>query len=166
MRVFIGIKLDDITLKKINSYFNLFYSSGVRGNYTKLNNVHMTLAFLGEVSEDKITLLKEIIRSIDISNLKELKLERLSMLKDILIGDIVKSDEITYVHDELIEKLKENNFNVDEKKFSPHLTLVRKAINYDKFIGKELNLKSSVNKITLFESKRINNDLVYIDLGE
>ena len=140
MRVFIGIKLDEATLKKINSYLNLFYSSGVRGNYTKLNNVHMTLAFLGEVSEDKISLLKEIIRSIDISNLKELKLEKLSMLKDILICEIQKSNEVTYVHDILIKKLKENNFNVDDKKFSPHLTLVRKAVNYEKFINKVNNL--------------------------
>lgn len=165
MRVFIGINLDDKTLKKINSYFNLFYSSGVRGNYTKLSNVHMTLAFIGEVNNDQIPLLKKIISDIDISNLTYLTMEKLTMLKDILIAKIQESNEITYVHNELIKKLKENNFNIDEK-FSPHLTLVRKATNYDMFLDRKLDLVSNVNKITLFESRRINNDLVYIDLGE
>ena len=165
MRLFIGIKVDDKGKKKIDNYFKLFYENKVRGNYTKINNLHMTLIFLGEVSSDKVDLLKEIIGKIKVQD-GLLIISKIKMLKEIMIGEIEKTKELDEIYSYLCKELKRESFSFDEHKFYPHITLVRKAENYQKYINVDMNIISVFDKITLFESKRINNDLVYIDLGE
>ncbi len=165
MRLFIGIKMDDLAKKKINNYFKLFYENNVRGNYTKINNLHMTLVFLGEVDEERVPDLKDIIKSINLDTNK-LHLTKISLLKEILICNIEKSVEINNMYLNLCDELKKNNFSFDYHPLYPHITLIRKAGNYNKFLNVDMNITSMFEKITLFESKRINNELVYIDLGE
>lgn len=165
MRLFIGIKMDDLAKKKINNYFKLFYENNVRGNYTKINNLHMTLVFLGEVDEERVPDLKDIIKSINLDTNK-LHLTKISLLKEILICNIEKSVEINNMYLNLCDELKKNNFSFDNHPLYPHITLIRKAGNYNKFLNVDMNIISKFEKITLFESKRINNELVYIDLGE
>lgn len=87
MRLFIGIKIDDKAKKKINSYFNLLYENKVTGNYTKISNLHMTLVFIGEISEDKVEVIKGILRSIEIKT-NVINITKMTMLKDILIGEV------------------------------------------------------------------------------
>ena len=84
MRLFIGIKLDTKAIKKIDSYMNYLYQTGVRGTYTKTNNIHLTLEFLGEVDKDKVNKLIDIINSIDISKLDYLEIDKTKMLKSII----------------------------------------------------------------------------------
>ena len=165
MRLFIGIKIDDKTKKKINSYFNLFYENKVRGNYSKLSNLHMTLAFLGEMSEDKVPLLKKIIKSINV-DINELHLSKITKLRDVLVCDVEKNDKLETIYNDLNKSLKTNGFNVDNKEWHPHVTLIRKVENGDKYLNVDMNIISNFDNITLFESKRIDNELVYIDLGE
>ena len=165
MRVFIGIKVDSKAQNKIKSYFNLFYENKVRGNYTKISNLHMTLVFLGEISEDKIPILKSIINSVKLE-VNEIKLSKISTIKDILVSDIEENEGIVHMYNDLATKLEQANFKFEKHKLYPHITLIRKAENYERFIGCEMNITSTFDKITLFESKRINNELIYIDLGE
>lgn len=165
MRLFIGIKMDDLAKKKINNYFKLFYENSVRGNYTKINNLHMTLVFLGEVDEERVSKLKDIIKSINLDT-NELHLTKISLLKEILICNIEKSVEINNMYLNLCDELKKNNFLFDNHPLYPHITLIRRVENYGKFLNVDMNITSKFEKISLFESKRINNELIYIDLGE
>ena len=165
MRLFIGIKIDDKAKKKINSYFNLFYENKIRGNYSKLSNLHMTLAFLGEVSEDKVPLLKKIIKGINI-DINELHLSKIAKLRDVLVCEVEKNDKLEKIYNDLFKALKASGFNIDNREWHPHVTLVRKVENGDKYLNVDMNIVSYFDKITLFESKRIDNELVYIDLGE
>lgn len=165
MKLFIGIKIDAKAQKKINSYFNLFYESKVTGNYSKINNLHMTLAFLGETEENKVPLIKLIIKGIKL-DINSIKISKLKMLKDILIGEVENNKSIQDIYDSLRKKLIKNNIYFDNHDLYPHVTFIRKVNNCDKFIGKEVDIISNFDHITLFESRRINNDLVYIDLGD
>lgn len=164
MRLFIGIKLDDKAKKKIDNYFKLFYENKVRGNYTKISNFHMTLIFLGEINSDKVDKLKDIVGKIKVSN-GVLKINKIKMLKGIMIGEIEKTKELDEIYLSLKNELKKESFSFDEHNFYPHITLVRKAENHQKYIGVDMNITSCFDKITLFESKRIGSELVYIDLG-
>ena len=165
MRLFIGIKIDDKARKKINSYFNLLYENKVTGNYTKVSNLHMTLVFLGEMSDDKVDIIKGILRSIEIKT-NSINISKMELLKDILVGEVKESNELADIYDSLRNKLRRANIPFDDHKLYPHVTLVRRAKNHEKFIGRDMNIDSYFDHITLLESKRINNDLVYIDLGE
>ena len=165
MRLFIGIKLDTKAQKKINSYFNLLYENKVTGNYTKVSNLHMTLVFLGETSEDKVSVIKKILKNIDLS-IDMIKITKMTMLKDILVGEVENNNQLQEIYNSLRSNLKANGIYFDDHSLYPHITLIRKVNNHEKFVGKEMNIISNFDHITLFESKRINNDLVYIDLGE
>lgn len=162
MRLFIGIKLDTKAIKKIDSYMNYLYQTGVRGTYTKTNNIHLTLEFLGEVDKDKVSKLLDIINSVDISKLEYLEIDRTKMLKSIIVLNVLKSDILLEVQKDLHLKLKVNGFNLQERPYSPHITLVREA---SKSFEENIKVVSVVSKITLFESVRINNSLVYKELN-
>ena len=163
MRLFIGIKLDSKCIKKIDNYYKFFYSENVSGNYTSLENLHLTLYFLGEVDEDRINEIKSIINSVKLE-ISELEIIKFTRLKDMLVGEVKKTKELISIYNDLSNKLKQNGFKINENSFYPHITLIRQVNNLKefKFINSELNLKFSFNKITLFESTRINNKLVYI----
>ena len=165
MKLFIGIKIDDLIKKKINNYFKLFYENNVRGNYTKINNLHMTLVFLGEVGENKVPILKNIIKNINLET-NEIHLTKTSLLKEILVCDVEKTNEINNMYLNLCEELKKNNFLFEEHSLRPHVTLIRKVENGQKYLDLDMNMISRFSRITLFESKRINNELIYVDLGE
>lgn len=162
MRLFIGIKLDTKAIKKIDSYMNYLYQTGVRGTYTKTNNIHLTLEFLGEVDKDKVNKLIDIINSIDISKLDYLEMDKTKMLKSIITLNVVKSDSLLEVQKDLHLKLKESGFILQERPYSPHITLVREA---SKNLEENIKVVSPVSKIILFESVRINNSLVYKELN-
>ncbi len=161
MRLFIGVKLDNKALKKVDNYMNYLYQKGVRGNYTKLANIHLTFAFLGEVSSNKVDELVEIINSVDTSLLKTLTINKIKMLKSIITLNVLKEDNLLNVQKDLANKLNNSGYMLEQREYVPHITLVREA---SKPIEEDINIISEFTKITLFESVRTNNGLVYVDL--
>lgn len=163
MRLFIGIKLDELSVKKIKNYYKYFYSENITGNFTDVNNLHLTLAFLGEVNEEKIEKICDIINSLNL-DFNQIKINHFTKLKDMLIGEVYKDDKLMMVRNELIEKLKNIGFKFEKLDFYPHITLIRKVMNLKplKVIDSDIEIISNFKKITLFESTRINNKLVYI----
>ncbi len=157
MRAFIGINLDDKALKITNNYFNMLYQEGVRGNYADIKNIHLTLRFIGETDREEE--LKDIINSLDISKLNYLTIKGIKTLKDMLIYEVDKTQELEELYNELLEKLKVKNFEIDNKPFYPHITLVRET---NKQVDKKVSFTSKIKKINLFQSIRIKGKIHYI----
>ena len=162
MRLFIGIKIDNKALQKIDNIQKLLYNDGIRGNFTSKNLCHLTLAFLGEIEEYKVSELIDIISSIDSSKLKEIKFLNIELMNQILILKVLKTKELDAYHTALTNELLAHGFNFNYKSFFPHVTLVRES---NKDYNKEFIFTSEVTKITLFESKRINGVLTYTPLN-
>ena len=51
MRLFIAIKLNGRMKKQVREVQESFRRQGVRGNYTPEENLHITLAFIGEYGD-------------------------------------------------------------------------------------------------------------------
>ena len=162
MRLFIGIKLDNRVNSIINKICDNLYNEGIRGNYTNKNNIHLTLSFLGEINESKEKEITEVIDSLDVTNIKEIKITGISVLKDMIILNVEKSKELDCLYNELYNKLINLNYKLDNRHFFPHITLVREK---NKDYKKGLELVSTFTKVTLFESKRINGVLTYVPLN-
>ena len=56
MRLFIAITLSDAMKDALIDVQNTMYEHGVRGNYTKEENLHLTLAFIGEYPDPEAVL--------------------------------------------------------------------------------------------------------------
>lgn len=167
MRTFVGIKLDNKYRGKITNIIGYLKQNGISGNYTDINNVHLTLSFIGEIDEDKVSLIKKIIENIDINNINVI-INSVKVFKTYLIFEVEKTNELLRVQKELADNLLKNGFNVDTKEYYPHITIIRKPENVNSIalnnINKNLNIISKVTEITLFESTRINGRLQYIKL--
>lgn len=56
MRLFIAINLSDAMKDALINTQCEMYDRGVRGNYTKEENLHLTLAFIGEYPEPQVVM--------------------------------------------------------------------------------------------------------------
>ena len=65
MRLFVAIKLDPGFVKALTKIQGAMKALGVRGNYSKPENLHITLAFIGEYGDPKKAL--EAVKSVKIT---------------------------------------------------------------------------------------------------
>ena len=56
MRLFIAVKLSDAMKDSLITMQNTLHDRGVRGNYTTEENLHLTLAFIGEYPDAETVL--------------------------------------------------------------------------------------------------------------
>ena len=160
MRLFIGLPLGDKTKNILKTILNNLYSQGLRGNFTTKNNLHETLAFLGECDEVMESKLIDLVNSYNESI--NVTLSKLTKLKDMVIYEVTITNELLDLFNDLRNKLLDLGFNIPES-YYPHVTMVRKYS-----FSKDINsltcpkVESINNKLVLFESKRINGELVYI----
>lgn len=165
MRLFIGIKLNQIVINKIKTINNYLYSQNIRGNYTNYNNLHLTLVFLGEVKEENVKEIIKIVNETNISKLEEIELYEITNFKEMIILKVRNTKELNDIYNQLFNDLKRLHFNLQERPYFPHITLVRETNVEVQNILENKIITNEVNKITLFESKRINKELQYIPLN-
>ena len=167
MRLFIAISLNsEIQRELSNLQKSLVSSKGIR--WVKPQNIHLTLNFLGEVDEQRISLIKEAIqratRGVSPFSLSFGGLGAFPNLKAprvIWVG--LKSEkEVVSLQQRLEKELSRIGFSPEKRKFQPHLTLGRVKFleNKKEFIKRmqeleqaSLSSKLRVDKIELIESK-------------
>jgi len=91
MRLFIGIKPDKKALLVIQGLIKKLQSQGITRNYTDVNNIHMTLVFIGEVTEEKM--FKNIMDRINHPQFS-FRISKLKCFKDMIILEIIKTKEL------------------------------------------------------------------------
>lgn len=163
MRLFVGIKTgcDDYLVslqQRLKEYG--------RGNFTKRDNLHITLKFLGEVESGKQ---KDICEAISDIKCKPFYLEcrgigvfnsRIAFVK--VGGDIHR---LSYIFLQLENALFKKGFKKETREYKPHITLARGFRPRLEIESIECKCQVFlVNEITLFESRREDGSLKYIPL--
>lgn len=156
MRAFIGIKLNDC-ITDIASIIDEVRQLDKNANFTLLNNIHITIEFLGDINEEDILKIKNIFSKLDFNSFT-VKMDSLKNLRDMIILGVEKNRYLNTLQGIINSELKKVGFNLQDRKYFPHVTICRKS-NLN--LLKPLDLKSKVNEIILFSSSRINNELVY-----
>lgn len=172
-RIFIAINLPEIIKNKLVEYQKEIDESFFEENFhpirwTKKENLHITLEFLGYLTEEEILKVKEVLKNL-VKNFspfevnlievrygpKEEKIPRMIWV----VGE--RKKEILDLKEKLDDKLKKSiNFEPEKREFTPHITLGRirkwqfKAIPLDERpkVKKEIDLNLKVNSIELMES--------------
>ena len=142
MRVFIAIEIsDEKILKNIQTFQK---NIQIDAKPTKINQIHFTLEFLGEIDESKYEKVKEIIKKISFSSFN-LSLKGIGVFPNLKNPRVVwigidenGAGKLTAIANEIGMKLTALGFQND-KKFKPHLTIfrIKKKINDISVIIKE-----------------------------
>jgi|SRR5690554_7631821 len=154
MRMFIGIKLSEEAVSRIEKLQNII---NVEGSMTNPNNLHLTLVFLGEVNDEERKVVEKILDEIDFPSFK-IDADRVEMLRDMVVLSIEENITLNDLQETLMKKLISHGFKIKKRKYRPHITLVRKS---DKMINFNFKLNEIANEIILFSSEQIDGKLVY-----
>ena len=135
MRVFIAIDIDDKIRKAIADLQKQIASKVdvKKGDlkWVEPNNIHLTLKFLGEISDEQLEEVKEIVNTVAQAHQKfNLEIEsvgsfRRQKRKSRLGGAGKGTDALLALQKDLDDLLAQAGYPKEEREFSAHLTLCR-----------------------------------------
>lgn len=141
MRLFIGIKPDDSVLEQIDRFLKPFKKIASPVNWTELKNIHITLKFIGEVSDAQYALISKKIRETDF-HVGAVKLVFTGCGKfgrdsgmDIFWVGLAPDKNLEEIYQRLENSLARIGFPREKRPFSPHVTVARnkKVFNFKSF---------------------------------
>ncbi|MCR5101040.1 MAG: RNA 2',3'-cyclic phosphodiesterase [Butyrivibrio sp.] len=167
MRLFISIIFNDNFTDALAAMQDDLMRCGIEGNYTRPENLHMTLAFIGEYDDPEEII--EIMRKVPLRSFT-IRLTDCKPFKDMFFANIEDNDNLNDYVKRLRRELVDNDIPFDRKKFLPHITLVRKAdrtkdIPFGVFEADMEPEKMKVNGISLMKSERGKHGMVYTEIG-
>ena len=124
MRLFIAILFEENILDALTDFQNDLKAMGVRGQYTQRKNLHITLSFIGEYSNPEEVL--EAMERVEFSPM-EIRLDGVGRFGDLFWVGLAENPELMKYVTRLRRELSEQGIPFDKKRFSPHITLIRKA---------------------------------------
>ena len=163
MRLFIAVPLSQSMCDSLTGIQNDWYHLGIRGNYSPEENLHITLAFLGEYPDPDAVL--DALATVSFTPMP-IALEGIGAFGDLWWAGISGSPALEAVCKRIRRALAENDIPFDRKRFSPHITLLRKA-SAGRIPGVEMQPASmTVDRIVLYRSDRGRNGMIYTELGD
>lgn len=130
MRLFFGLSLPD-EIRRATAACALEAEQQIPGRYTLSENHHITLAFLGDVPDDRLEDAKRVLEGCVSFPAPRLTLDGFSHFgraeNGILILRVNSEPALDGLHEVLVSALRMENLPADPGPFSPHITLARHA---------------------------------------
>ena len=165
MRLFVAIELSEEMKKSLEDIQGRLRRMGIRGNYTRPENLHLTLAYIGDYSEpDKVL---EAMSTLSIRPV-ELRLQGLGSFGELWWAGLEESAELYGLVRQLRLALAQAGIPFDRKKFLPHITLVRKPEYRHVPDLAALSIPGTsmkAERVSLMLSTRGRNGMIYTELG-
>ena len=165
MRLFIAIEFNEEILQALTNLQSEWKVLGIRGNITPVQNLHLTLAFIGEYGNPTAVL--EAMNSVPFGAFN-MRLDGIGSFRDLYWAGIAENVALANYVRRLRKALAEHAVPFDRKKFSPHITLVRRA----EFNGSMEELlknppigEMEVKFVSLMSSTRGKNGMIYKNVG-
>lgn len=177
IRCFISIVLDEHTKRQIGRVQTAIRSTGIRAGWPSAQNFHLTLKFLGNISEETLPCIKaKLSEAIADKERFNITFNQLGVFpnprhpKVIWIGSDKTDPELVTLQRDIDSKLSKCHPFVKEKRFSPHITLsrVRNRIKPD-ILNKTLEIETGsisipVNQVHLIKSQLYSSGAVHSSL--
>jgi len=170
MRIFYAVTLSPETKEALIPYRDIVANSSVKGRFVDKDNFHLTLEFIGEVNQKALSEHIEILEGMSTHRFQ---------LEASFIASFQKRDRhvvwmgldisptLSEIHRELVGRLKDHGFEVEKRKYKPHITLGRQVLllgNLEELVIAPLKIKP--HSIALMESKRVGGRLRYLPIIE
>ena len=162
MRLFIAIKPGKEMKNALAAFQDGLRRAGVRGNYTKPQNLHLTLAFIGEYGDPGRVL--RAIASVPFKPI-ELSVEKAGRFGDLWWIGLKNKPALNEYVTAIRSKLESAGIPFDKKALVPHITVLRRA-SADRV--PELRIANAVtvaSKAVLMRSDRGPDGMIYTEIG-
>jgi 2'-5' RNA ligase len=173
-RLFISVNCDGKVKAQLLSVQEKIKSQSVKGNFSRPENLHLTLVFLGETPADKIPLIASVID-------KTLKTPIAPFtLTFSTVGCFTHSNkELWWIGTEhndpslvilktirarIADGLLSEGINFDNRPFNPHITLGREVKQASSILIPKQQIIYPVNRISLMKSERVGGILTYTEI--
>lgn len=168
MRLFIAINLNNEMKDALKDIQDTIRTDGIRGKETPPDNMHLTLAFIGDYDDPDYV--KDVIDRIEIRPF-EIKLSGVGVFRDLWWIGLENSVVLFALTKRLRRALAEADIPFDRKKFSPHITIIRRAEGRLSDAPKEslascFGASMTVDHISLMRSDRGKHGMIYTELGD
>ena len=190
MRLFIAVNFNDEVKSRILEIQQQLRSQAYKGSFSRPENFHLTLAFLGETPEEKLEILSQIIEEIQ-SPAFDIVFNRTGCFthsrKELWwIGAEPEEDcaskmlcpcgarrggpdspgipHLKAIHGQLIDRLEKEGFSVDKRPFNAHITLAREIKHTSPMVIDCPEITVRVDRISLMKSENFKGALTYTEL--
>jgi len=164
MRLFIAIQFDENILDVLTGFQNELKSKGVTGNYTSRENLHITLAFIGDYGNPDEVL--DVMEQIEHEPF-DIRLDGVGCFGDLFWVGVADNPELNGYVKRLRKELSVQGIPFDKKKFSPHITLIRKSSYRN---GRAIPVSEVpegymvADRVSLMRSERGRNGMIYTEM--
>lgn len=172
MRLFVAVCFNDKVKDYLSAAIRELKRAEVKGNFTHRENLHLTLVFLGELNSDQAETVKSVMNRIE-GKPFSLAVSGFGRFNrnggDIHWASVDKSEALFALQKDLASELKKEGFSLEDRSYSPHLTLGR-GIRLANPTGNpyaalmEEMPKMTVARISLMKSERVDGRLVYSEI--
>ena len=156
MRLFISIQISKELQRSITGTMHELKKAGVRGNYVPAQNLHLTLAFIGET--DDVQVVRAALQSIKVKPFR-LSLSGLGTFGDLLWIGLKGNQGLSRIVKEVRAALDSAGIPYDRKEFRPHITVIRKMSGNWKTVtgpsGEMMVKKISLMRSVVRDGKRV-----------
>ncbi|WP_430883788.1 RNA 2',3'-cyclic phosphodiesterase [Fusibacter sp. JL216-2] len=175
MRVFVGLELGEEANEALATFQNDLRPYVERGNFTRKENFHLTLWFIGETDSAQVSMithaLEDIARhfapfEIELGDLNAFQKKNRKIL---WIGPSSGLYHLEKLYDALEKDFRHIGIHKEPEAFTPHITLGRQLSLLDTVQNlRERHtvkpVKCHIGYITVFESKRVKDLLTYVPI--
>ena len=165
MRLFAGIELSEPFKSALTHMQEELHDCGMNGFITPKENLHLTLAFIGEYGNpDKVM---DALEEVDFDPF-EIQLDGIGNFHDLFWAGIQENEYLDTLAKRIRRVLSLHDIPFDRKNFYPHITLIRNAsFKNEACLPQHIpHEKMTVDHITLFRSDRGKNGMIYTAIGE
>ncbi len=163
MRLFIAVQFNDVILNTLSELQDDLREQGMKGHYSSRENLHLTLAFIGEYSNPD-----DVMDAMEETDFRPLsiKLSGVGSFGDTFWAGISENRALISYVKRLRKALSDHGIPFDRKRFNPHITLARKAV-FDKGLPPVSFSETEmlVERISLMRSDRGKHGMIYTETG-
>ncbi len=166
MRLFIAIRFDEEIINALTDLQECLKDCGLRGKCSPPEKLHLTLAFIGEYGSPDAVM--DALTSVPFSSFP-LRLDGLGNFGDLYWAGIADNPQLFGYVKRLRRALADHEIPFDRKRFSPHITLIRKATFYGETPLPDVQpptVETQVRSVSLMRSDRGKHGMIYTELGQ
>jgi 2'-5' RNA ligase len=169
MRVFIGVEFSKEVKDYLDDITTHIKKDTVKGVFTSNNNLHLTIRYIGEISDIRQESIKDVIDIVcSKSSPFEIKIGGIGKFHKghgsiVWVGLQQGKNALKALYNKLEEELVGHNFEKEERLYRPHITIGKKVMfkNPHNIVFPPYPRTITITHVTLFESHRVNGVLTY-----